>query len=313
MRNPSAGALAAVFTFALVLFPPAGHAVLPMAATLGQQIIRDIISNDIKGQLIGSLSGMGCKGTHIAGLIASADAGRGITGSMPFGMPGGMPGGMPNGMPSGMPDGMSGGGMSMARGMATPDGTTGMGGASMRSARGGVGIANGPAGILPAGAMDPAMMAQQQMGANGAAFPAMNPEQMAQMQQTMAAMQDAMSHPLSRGETLSVFDELGDLGLLTPAMKSEAHDCIMLAPPGSDAQIGAAGAMLKSTILPSLRETRQRLANLTLEEQDQLAQGMIDALRKAAPADREAFFDGVGLGFFPAPVVEKVRSALGGR
>jgi hypothetical protein len=71
--------------------------------------------------------------------------------------------------------------------------------------------------------------------------------------------------------------------------------------------------MIKSTLLPKLRETRQRLANLTPEEQDQLTQGMVDALRKASPADRKAFFDGMGLGFFPAPVVDKVRAALVGQ
>jgi hypothetical protein len=87
----------------------------------------------------------------------------------------------------------------------------------------------------------------------------------------------------------------------------------MLAPPGSDAQIGAAGAMLKTIVLPSLRETRERLANLTPDEQDQLAQGMIDALQKATPTDRRAFFDGMGAGFFPGPVVEKVRAAMAGQ
>lgn len=200
-----------------------------------------------------------------------------------------------------------------------PAGAIGMEGASMRGARGGVGILNAPPEMPPAGAMDPAMMtqamamAQQQMGGNAGGFPVMNQEQTAQMQQMMAAMQDAMAHPLSRGETLAVFDELGELGLLTPAMKSEARDCIMLAPPGDDAQMGAAGAMMKSTLLPKLRETRQRLANLTPEEQDQLTQGMVDALQKASPADRKAFFDGMGLGFFPAPVVEKVKAALGGQ
>lgn len=314
MRRTWTAPLSAGFALALALFPLTGHAVLPMVAALGQQIVRDIIIDGMKGQLIGSLSGMGCKGAHIAGLIASADAGRGTPGGMPFGMPAGMPSGMPAGMPNGMP----GGGMSMPGGMPMSAGASGMGGAPMRSAPGGVGIINGTPGMPPVGSMDPTMMAQamamaqQQMGANGN-FPAMNQEQMAQMQQTMAAMQDAMSHPLSRGETLALFDELGDLGLLTPAMKSEARDCIMLTPPGGDAQVGAAGAMIKATLLPKLRETRQRLANLTPEEQDQLTQGMVDALRKASPADRKAFFDGMGLGFFPAPVVDKVRAALVGQ
>jgi hypothetical protein len=164
--------------------------------------------------------------------------------------------------------------------------------------------------------MDPAMMAQvmamaqQQAGMNA---PAMTPEQMAQVQQTMAAMQGAMANPLSREETLGVFDELGDLGLLTDSMRSEARDCIMLAPPGSDAQVGATGALIKTTVLPRLREAKQRLANLTPEEQDQLAQSMIEELQKASAADRKAFLDGLGVGFFPAPVVEKVQAGVAAR
>jgi hypothetical protein len=35
---------------------------------------------------------------------------------------------------------------------------------------------------------------------------------------------------------------------------------------------------------------------------------MVDALNSASPADRKAFFDGLGAGFFPPAVVEQVRA-----
>lgn len=305
MRRSLANTLNTFFTLTLLLFPLSGDAVLPAVAFLGQQLVHSVIIDELKAHLIGSLASMGCKGSHIAGLIASADAAHGASGGMPGGMPGGaqIPGGMSPPMNN------------------VPGGSTAGMGAAMGSMGGGAGILDAPPGTVPngAGAVDPEKMAQvmamaqRQMGVNAPMQPAMTQEQMAQMQQTMAAMQNAMAHPLSREETLGVFDELGDLGLLTTDMKSEARDCIMLAPPGSDAQIGAAGVMLKTIVLPSLREARARLADLTPEEQDQLAQGMVDALRKASPTDRKAFFDGMGAGFFPGPVVEKVRAAMAGQ
>jgi hypothetical protein len=311
MRRSAFLALGVSFLLAIGLLPLPGGAVLPVLAMLGKQIIQNIVIGSVKGQLIGSLAGMGCKGAHIAGLIASADAARGMgrgMGGLPGG--GGMPGGgaLPGG--GGMPGGGASGPISGAMNGAMNGAADGRG---LRAARGGVGILNAPPG---GGSMDPAMMAQvmamaqQQAGMNA---PAMTPEQMAQVQQTMAAMQGAMANPLSREETLGVFDELGDLGLLTDSMRSEARDCIMLAPPGSDAQVGATGALIKTTVLPRLREAKQRLANLTPEEQDQLAQSMIEELQKASAADRKAFLDGLGVGFFPAPVVEKVQAGVAAR
>jgi hypothetical protein len=164
-----------------------------------------------------------------------------------------------------------------------------------------------PAGAGGMGAMDPAMMqkamemAQQQSGGR------MTPEQQAMMQSAMTQMQGAMAQPLSRTETAAVFDELADLGLMSDSMRSEAKDCIALAPPGTGDSLGAAGAMLKNMVLPAARQAKERMAALTPEEQKQLAEGMVDALNSASPADRKAFFDGLGAGFFPPAVVEQVR------
>ena len=188
------------------------------------------------------------------------------------------------------------------------------GGMGLGAARGGAGI---PSGAMPMGAMggmDPAMMSQamammqQQMGRPGG--PALSPEQMAAMQKAMAGMQTAMAQPLSREETLAVFDELAGLGLLTESMRTEARDCIALAPPGAGDSIGAAGAMLKNMVLPSLHQAKEKLSNLSPEEQQQLADEMVESLKAAPAADRKAFLDGLGAGFFPAPVVEQVRAKL---
>jgi len=242
---------------------------------------------------------------------------------VPGGVPGGalppgigMPGGAPVGpmatgavtggvLPSGtVPGGaMPGGAMSIGRGMA-------MGGGQ------GIGQATGPVSgrmnlptMTPEEASDMSQVfaaVQAQYGGGGAT---MTPDQMAQAQQALSSMQRAMEHPLTRPETLEVFDELKGLGVLTDAMHSEARDCILLAPAGSDRQLGQTGAIFKEVLLPQIRDTKAKLANLTPEQQDELAQGIADALRQAGPADRKAFQEGLGLGFFPKAVVDKAADA----
>jgi hypothetical protein len=138
----------------------------------------------------------------------------------------------------------------------------------------------------------------------------MSPEQQAMVQNAMAQMQGAMSKPLSREETKAVFDELADIGMINDKMRSEAKDCIALAPPGAGDQVGAAGALLKNTVIPAARQAKERMAAASPEEQKQLADGMVEALNSASSEDRKAFFDGMGLGFFPAPVVEQVRARV---
>jgi hypothetical protein len=121
-------------------------------------------------------------------------------------------------------------------------------------------------------------------------------------------MQQTMAQPLSRAETLAVFDELADLGVLSPAMRAEARDCITLAPPG--ANVGMAGAMLKNMVVPQLRASRDMMASLSPEERLQLADEIVDGLKEASPEDRKAFQDGFGIGFFPPDVVERVKAKL---
>jgi multidrug resistance efflux pump len=158
------------------------------------------------------------------------------------------------------------------------------------------------------------MQAQMQAQAqNAPGMPSPTPEQMAQMQQALAMVQSAMAQPLSRAETLAVFDELGALGLMSDSMMAESRDCLTLAPPGSERTVGIAGAMIKQTVLPALRDAKAQLAALSPDEQDQLVAAMTEELRSAPPEDRKSFFDGVGAGFFPPGVVERVKAAVEAR
>lgn len=261
----------ALATPALAQVPPT------MLASLGKQILQNVVFGSLKTQLFGSLSDMGCKGATVAGLAAAASTGRaGATGALTSAAAGSTR--APTAMRAG-----TGGGAGMPP--TVPPSLAGM------------------------GAMDPAMMQKamemvQQQGRQ------MRPEQQAMMQKAMAQMQGAMSQPLSRDETAAVFDELADIGMINDTMRSEAKDCIALAPPGSGDQLGAAGALLKNTVIPAARDAKERIADASPDEQKQLADGMVDALNSASAADRKAFFEGFGSGFFPPAVVDQVRSRV---
>lgn len=264
---------------ALLALPVPGLPQIPptMVASLGKQILQNVVFGSLKSQLFASLADMGCKGATVAGLAAAAGTGRaGATQAL----------------------------ASQARGSSR-------GPIAMRAGTGGG--AGMPPTVPPSmagmGAMDPAMMqkAMEMMQQQGRQ---MSPEQQAMMQNAMAQMQGATSQPLSRTETAAVFDDLADLGLINDKMRGEAKDCIALAPPGSGDQLGSTGAMLKNTVIPAARDAKERMAAASPEEQKELADGMADALKSASPEDRKAFFDGLGLGFFPPAVVDQVRAQV---
>jgi hypothetical protein len=268
----------ALLLASLALAAPAFPQIPPtMAASLGKQILQNVVFGSLKKELFGSLADMGCKGATIAGLAAAASTGRAGTARALTGEAAGSSHG-PTAMRAG-----TGGGAGMPP--TVPPSMAGM------------------------GAMDPAMMqkAMEMMQQQGRKT---TPEQQAMMQNAMSQMQGAMSQPLSRAETAAVFDDLADIGMINDKMRSEAKDCIALAPPGSGDQLGAAAAMLKSTVIPAARDAKERMAAASPDEQKQLADGMVDALNSASPTDRKAFFDGMGLGFFPAPVVDQVRARV---
>jgi hypothetical protein len=270
--------LSALLLASLALAAPALAQVPPtMLASLGKQILQNVVFGSLKTQLFGSLADMGCKGATIAGLAAAASTGR-----------------------AGATRALTSEAAGSARGPAAMRAGTG-GGAGMPPTM--------PPSMTGTGAMDPAMMqkAMEMMQQQGRQ---MTPEQQMMMQNAMAQMQGAMAQPLSREETAAVFDDLVDIGMINDKMRSEAKDCIALAPPGSGDQVGAAGALLKNTVIPAARQAKERMASASPEEQKQLADGMVDALNSASAADRKAFFDGLGAGFFPPAVVEQVRTRV---
>jgi hypothetical protein len=164
---------------------------------------------------------------------------------------------------------------------------------------------------LPAGADSTQTMAQMQQALAGR-LPAgaMSPEMMAQLNATMPGLQQAMSQPLSRAETAAVFDELAELGVMTPAMQSEMRDCLTLAPAGAGDTLGMGAAIFKNMVLPQLRTAREQMANLQPQEREQLANEIAEAMKEASPEDRKAFQEGFGQGFFPPDVVNAVKAKL---
>ena len=278
------------------------HGVLPLIAGLGKQIVQNMLIDGVKSQLIGSLSGMGCKGAALASLVASSSA-RGMGGMLGGGMLPGLAGGraMPPGIAVMPSDAMPSGAMPNMADART-----------MRAARGAPEIPNLASGADLQSMDLSKMMAlmQQQMGSRVGAMPSMSPEQMAMLQSSMAAMQQAMSQPLSRAETQAVFDELAELGVMTPDMQSEARDCVTLAPASADASLGMSAALIKSMVLPQLRSAREQMAHLQPEDRERLASEIAQAMKDASPEDRKAFQEGFAAGFFPPDVVDSVQARL---
>jgi len=297
-----ASALVAAAIAGAIALP--AHGVLPVVAGLGKQLIKDMLIDGVKSQLLGSLADTGCKGAALASLLAN---GSGRHPALPVGMPGlasGLSATRTGAMPA-MP------GAAPAIAGALPDDAI-----AMRAARAGGG-AMPPMPAMPSG-LDPRTMDAAQMNAlmqqmaarGGAAMPTLAPEQMAQLNTMMAAMQQAMAQPLSRGETIAVFDELAALGVMTPAMQAEASDCVTLAPPEAGPGLGTSAALLKNMVLPQLRSAHEQMAAMTPEQREQMADEIARAMRDASPEDRKAFQEGFGVGFFPPDVVEAVRSRL---
>jgi len=259
----------------------AAYGVLPLVAGLGKQLVQNLLIDGVKSQLMGSLSSMGCKGAALASLISGGKAG--VAGMLGSALMPGQSGGVPSAIA--IPSGMA-----MPSGMSMP----------------GMGDSKAMGGDLSS----MTALMQQQLGARAGSMPTVTPDQMAQINASMAAMQQAMSQPLSRAETLATFDELAELGVMTPAMQSEVRDCVTLAPPSASASLGMAGALMKNTMLPQLRMAREQMANLQPEEREQLAAEIAQAMKDLSPEDRKAFQEGFGAGFFPPDVVSSVKAKL---
>src|SRR5262252_8835945 len=67
-----------ILAVAVLALPNAVLAQVPptMIASLGKQILQNIVFGSLKGELFGALADMGCKGATIAGLAAAASTGK---------------------------------------------------------------------------------------------------------------------------------------------------------------------------------------------------------------------------------------------
>ena len=291
----AAGTIAAT----LALNPTAAVPAPADAAMLGKDVLKGVILGDLRSQLSGALDEMGCRGTALAGVTGTASPGRTAAGGTPpvgvGGSAAGTPGGLPR--PAGVP---YAGGNIMPKAAGSAESIAAARAAQPASARA------GGANIDPA--MLAMMMALMQPQADGVS-PG-SADQASGMKDAIAAIEQAIARPLSRAETAAVFRELADLGIITPAMASEARDCVMQASPAAVEAAGIAASILTNVLIPRLAAAKTRLSNLSPEEQNAVVEAMIEELRNAPAADRSVFFDGYGRGFYPKTIVDRVRSRL---
>lgn len=244
------------------------QAIAPVLAALAEQLVKQTITALIQDTLLNSLRDMGCKGVALSNAIeALTSRGGGV--ALPTGLPA-----LAN-LPSipAMPEvpGMPGGGMPVMPGMDQ---------------------------IPPEMAAHMAAM----MGSNG--LPAIDPEQQAQLQQLVSAM----NRPLSPPETLAAINSFGELGLISPKVATEMKECMVLLPQTAPALGGAMG-MLKTMEL-QLRDARSQLYALSPTEQTEFATRVASELQDVPGDQRKAFVDGLAGGFFPPGVVAEIRAAL---
>ena len=188
----------------------------------------------------------------------------------------------------GMPGGMALPGMpALPGGMPTMPGMPGMG----TLPPGSPDMAALMARMIPGGAMPPGM--------------GLDPEQAAML----ARLQGGMSAPPPVAETLATIDEMGELGLLSPAMTVELKECMVLLPQSAPA-MGMAMGMMKP-MLPQFRDARDQMRALSPEEQDELAASLVQELDKAPAKDRKAMLSELGGGLFPPRVVQTLNKRYG--
>jgi len=329
------------------LAPPPAQAVVPLVLGLGKQILQNMIFNGVKMQLIGTLAQQGCKGAALVSLFSQAEQ-TALLKRGPSGFSGvqtARAGGAEMAGPVGRLPPTSAAPTASPLGRSTPQGGGFLGGLmnKLRQVPGGdstptaapeaapeggstSGAAAAPSdfkpldqgkrpGVLVVSKANPdateLLYRMQEQRAQSGMAPSrgtLTPEQMQKSAAVMDQMQDAMAHPLSRAETLTVFDELQGMGMLTADMHAQARECILLAPESAAQAIGGSGAMFKSVVLPALGDMQARLAALPPDQQQQLVDQLSQALREAKPADRKAFRDGLGAGFFPPAVLHQLRA-----
>jgi hypothetical protein len=306
MKTPRARAALSTLAIALALAVPPSEAVAPVIALLAKQMLKDMFTSTLKGMLMDSLSGMGCKGIALSNALSTFEGLKsGGLPRMPGGMAGltGMPGmpGMPAGMTGmpGMPPGMAGmpgmpPGMAGLPGMPTMPGMAGM--------PPGMAIPGMP-GMPGMGSMPPEMAAAMaRMMPAGAGLDAAQSAQIAKLMQSMGP-------PLSPPETIATLDEMTEIGLLPKAMNAELKECMVLLPDAAPT-LGMGIGMLKP-MLPQFRAAREQMHALSPAEQDELVETMALEFDKVPAADRKAMLGEVGAGMFPPRVAEALKTRYG--
>ena len=279
MKSPHVRAALTALAITLALPAPPSHALAPIVAVLGKKLLQDMLTSTLKGMLFNSLSDLGCKGTALANGIRSLGSFKGAgAGAMSglFTMPSLAT--MPNlrGLPGAAP----------VAGMAGMPGMTGI-----------AGMPN-MAGVPP----EIAAMMSRMMSGGGVD---------ADQTELLAGLKDSMGTPLSPQETLATIDEMGELGLLSPAMASELKECMLVLPQSAQA-LGMGMGMMKS-MLPQFREARDEMRRLSPVEQDELAATLAQELDQAPQADRKLMLAELRGGLFPPRVVDALSKRYGGR
>ena len=188
MTAPSrrSGALALGVLLAFIAWPSA--ALAPVIAMLAKQLVEQAVTSLIKDTLLNSLNGLGCKGIALSNALNALDGARPGLGALP--------------------------GMSMPAMPKLPDGMQ---------------MPTLPGGALPGmPGMDATMVAgaEAKMRAMMPAGMALDPAQLAMMQDA----QTALANPLSPPETVATIDELAELGFLPAEFQTEMKECMVLVP-----------------------------------------------------------------------------------
>ena len=247
-------------------------ALAPVIAMLAKQLVEQAVTSLIKDTLLNSLNGLGCKGIALSNALNTLDAARPGLGALPgMSMPA---------MPK-LPDGMQ---MPTLPGGALP-GMPGM---------------TGMEATMIAGA-------EAKMRAMMPAGMALDPAQLAMMQDA----QTALANPLSPPETVATIDELAELGFLPAEFQTEMKECMVLVPASVPA-LGTSMGMFKP-IVPQLRQARDEMRALSPAEQDELASNMAEELRAVPADDRKSFLESLDGGFFPPRVSAGVKARLGAK
>ena len=271
MKVPLVRVALTALAITLALPAPPSHALAPVMAMLGKKLLQDMLTSSLKGMLFNSLSDLGCKGTALANGLQSLGSFKGA-GAMTSMFA------IPT-LPS-VPILRGSPGLPPVVGMAELAGMPSM------------------AGMPPEIA---AMMSRMMPGGG------LNAEQT----ELLAGLKGSMGAPLSPQETLATIDEMGELGLLPPAMASELKECLLVLPQSAQA-LGMGMGMMKA-MLPQFREARDEMRRLSPVEQDELAATLAQELDQAPQADRKLMLAELRGGLFPPRVVDALSKRYGVR